>query len=150
MRTDQQTAVRAVMQAKEPYGSPAHKFNFLASIYEALSPAEQDKISSAPPEVKDPEFSRLFVDGNNNPVPLWGVKMVRDTGGGVDAGYSGRFSDPKTRAVHDGRVVGGAQTENFGEDGAWWNVRIGSAEEERVQTGAADTTEEKCRMVLSL
>lgn len=150
MRTDRQTAVTAVMQAKEPYGSPAHKFIFLAFIHETLSPAVQEKIVAALPEVKHPKFSRLLVDGNNNPVPLWGMKAVRDTGGGVDADYSGRLSDPKTRAVHDGRVVGGAQTGGSGQEGAWRDVRIGSAEEERVMTEAADTTEEKCRMVFSL
>lgn len=150
MRTDRQTAVTAVMQAKEPYGSPAHKFLFLASIDETLSPAVQEKIVAALPEVEEPEFSCLFVDENNEQVPLWGMKIVCDTGGGVDADYSGKLSDPRTRAVHDGRVIGGAQTGGSGQEGAWRNVRIGSAEEERVVTEAADTTEEKCTMVFSL
>ncbi|CAM9923977.1 unnamed protein product, partial [Pylaiella littoralis] len=39
MRTDKSTAVKALMQAKEPYGSPAHKFIFLASALEKESPA---------------------------------------------------------------------------------------------------------------
>lgn len=150
MRTDKSTAVKALMQAKEPYGSPAHKFIFLASALEKESPAVQEKMVDRLPEARDPQFSHLFVDDSNKPSPLWVVDMVHDTGGGEDTDYSGRLSDAKTRAYHDGRVFGGAQSGGSGRRGATRIVEVGSAEDERVRTEAADTTHVQSTMALPL
>lgn len=150
MRTDKSTAITALMKAKEPYGSAAHKFILLASALEKESPAVQEKMVDRLPEARDPHFSHLFVDDNNKPSPLWVVDMVHDTGGGEDADYSGRLSDAKTRAIHDGRVFGGAQSGGSGGRGATRIVEVGSAEDERVRTEAANTTHVECTMALPL
>eukprot|EP00903_Cladosiphon_okamuranus_P013441 g12519.t1 len=149
MRTDRSTAITALMQAKEPYGSPAHKFILLASVLEKESPAVQEKMDRLR-KARDQRFSYLFVDSNNKPSPLWVVDMVHDTGGGEDADHSGRLSDTKTRAVHDGCVFGGAQSGGSGRRGAARIVEVGSAEDERVRTEAADPTHVECTMALPL
>lgn len=149
MQGGRDAATKAVAQAEQPYGSAMDKCVILATMSEIETPAMQAKIEEALPEVLYPEYSYLFQDQDGNRVPMLGVKMVHGTGRGDDADYSGDLSDPKTRAVYDGRVVGGDQTGGSGKRGATRVVQIGSAEDDRV-TEAAGTTVIQCTMALRL
>lgn len=150
MRGNRRDATAELMQAKEPYNSVADKLIGLAAMHEIESTAIQEKIYAALPEARCSQHSRLFIDGDNQPSPVWGVKMIHDTGSGMDADYGCRLSDPRTWAIFDGRVYGRAQSGGSGGRGATRHVVVGSAEEARVMTEAADTTEIECTMVVCL
>lgn len=110
MRGGRDAATRSVAQAEQPCGSTMDKCIIIATMNEIETPAMQAKIEEALPGVLDPEYSYLFENQDGNRVPMLGLKMVYGTVRGEDADFSGDLSDPKTRAVYDGRVVSGDQT----------------------------------------